>query len=201
VADRRSNSAFPADYVIDQTPDPATIVKPDRKVYLTVNAVSNPTVEVPDVVNLSLRNARIQLQHNGLKVGVVSYEPSRFKNTVLRQSIPPEDIVPQNSTIDLVVSDGLGEKTIEIPNIRGLRLSEAQRQLQKAGIRIEALQFKPSREEEPNIILDYEPHKKELSEGENIKLIVSERYDAEEESEAGAVIDTTDNNSSRDNDN
>src|SRR5680860_1472314 len=43
IAERRSNAAFPADYVIDQNPTPAEIVKPNRKVYLTVNIVSNPT--------------------------------------------------------------------------------------------------------------------------------------------------------------
>ena len=49
VADRRSNEAYPADYVIDQTPAAAKIVKPNRKVYLTVNIESNPTVKVPKV--------------------------------------------------------------------------------------------------------------------------------------------------------
>ncbi|HLR26630.1 MAG TPA: PASTA domain-containing protein, partial [Fodinibius sp.] len=32
LADRRSNESYPANYVIDQTPAPAKIVKPDRKV-------------------------------------------------------------------------------------------------------------------------------------------------------------------------
>ncbi|MGK7369851.1 MAG: PASTA domain-containing protein, partial [Candidatus Halalkalibacterium sp. M3_1C_030] len=86
VSERRSNSAYPADYVIDQTPSASEIVKPNRKIYLTVNTVSTPKVEVPKVVNLSLRNAKIQLQNYGLVVGTVSYESSRFKNSVLRQS-------------------------------------------------------------------------------------------------------------------
>lgn len=193
VADRRTNSAYPADYIIDQTPSAAKLVKPGRKVYLTVNTVSNPTVQVPNVENLSLRNARIQLENYGLEVGTISYESSRFKNSVLRQSIPPEEIVAQGTKIDLAVSDGLGEKTIEVPDIIGLELSEAQQKLQKANLRINEIRFQPSKEFKPNVIINYEPEKKEVSASESLKLIVSERFDAQEETESGAVIDTTNN--------
>lgn len=190
VADRRSNSAYPADYVIDQTPSPAEIVKPNRKIYLTVNTVANPTVKVPDVVNLSLRNAKIQLENYGLRVGTISYESSRFKNSVLRQSVPAEKVVPKGTMVDLAVSDGLGEKMVTIPNIRGLRLSEAQQQLQKAGLRVGEIRFQPSKEEAPNVILDFEPRKEKVVEGETLKLIVAERYEVKEEVESGAIVDT-----------
>lgn len=193
VAERRSNTAYPADYVIDQTPAPAEIVKPDRKVYLTVNTVENPTVEVPDVVDLSYRNAKIQLQNYGLQVGTVSYESSRFKNRVMRQSVSPDQEVPKGTVVDLAVSDGLGEKMVEIPNIQGLRLSEAQQKLQEVGLRVGEIRFQPSKEYEPNVILDFTPKKEEVVIGETLKLIVAERYNLKEESESGAVIDTTDN--------
>ncbi|WP_246043067.1 PASTA domain-containing protein [Fodinibius saliphilus] len=193
VAERRSNTAYPADYVIDQTPSPAEIVKPNRKIYLTVNTESNPTVKVPDVVNLSYRNARLQLQNYGLDIGTVSYESSRFKNRVLRQSIDPETVVPKGTLIDLAVSDGLGEKMVTIPNIRGLRLSEAQQKLQKVGLRVGEIRFKSSKEVDPNVILDYQPKKKQVVIGKTLKLVVSERHNLKEESESGAIIDTTQN--------
>lgn len=192
VTDRRSNSAFPEDYVIDQTPTPAEIVKPNRKVYLTVNSESHPTVAVPEVVNLSLRNARIQLQNYGLEVGTVSYESSRFKNSVLRQSIPAGRNVEKGTVIDLTVSDGLGSKMVDMPEIVGFSLSEAQQKLREAGLRIGEIRFQPSREASPNTILDFSPKQNRVTEGETIKLIVSERYDVKEESESGAVrVDTS----------
>lgn len=192
VTDRRSNSAFPEDYVIDQTPTPAEIVKPNRKVYLTVNSESHPTVTVPEVVNLSLRNARIQLQNYGLEVGTVSYESSRFKNSVLRQSIPAGRNVEKGTVIDLTVSDGLGNKMVDMPEIVGFSLSEAQQKLREAGLRIGEIRFQPSREASPNTILDFSPKQNRVTEGETIKLIVSERYDVKEESESGAVrVDTS----------
>lgn len=191
VADRRSNEAYPADYVIDQTPEAASIVKPDRKIYLTVNTETNPTVTVPKVVDLSLRNARIQLSNAGLALGTISYESSRFKNTVLQQSIPPQTVVPEGESIDLTVSDGLGEKLVTVPDIKGLRLSEAQQALQKAGLRVEEIEYKATKEVAPNIILSYAPWDDQVIQGETLKLIVSERYGSREEYESGAAVDTT----------
>lgn len=191
VSDRRSNSAFPADYVIDQTPSASEIVKPNRKIYLTVNTISTPKVEVPEVVNLSLRNAKIQLQNYGLSVGTVSYESSRFKSSVLRQSVPAGKTVPKGTVVNLAVSDGLGQKMVDVPNIIGARLAEAQQMLRSAGLRVGEIRFQPNKQYPPNTILDFSPKKEKLVDGETLKLVVSERFDVKEESESGAVIDTS----------
>lgn len=191
ISERRSNPAYPADYVIDQDPTPSEIVKPNRKIYLTVNTVSTPKVEVPKVVNLSLRNAKIQLQNYGLVVGTVSYESSRFKNSVLRQSIPAGQTVDKGSVVDLAVSDGLGEKMVAVPNIIGMKLAEAQQELRTAGLRVGEIRFQPSKQFPPNTILDFSPKQEEVIEGETLRLIVAERFEVKEESESGAVIDTS----------
>lgn len=196
IADRRSSSAYPADYVIDQSPAPSLIVKPNRKIYLTVNTATRPMVEVPNVVTLSYRNAEIQLQNYGLNVGVVSYESSRFKNVVLRQSISEGATVEKGTEIDLIISDGLGDKMVKVPDIIGLKLSEAQLKLSEAGLRSGPVRFKPTKDVIPNTVLDYSPKDKEVREGETLTLVISERYEAIEQSEDGAIIiDSTDNES------
>ncbi|GAB5409718.1 MAG: hypothetical protein BalsKO_20830 [Balneolaceae bacterium] len=196
VADRRANSAFPADYVIDQSPAPAIIVKPNRKIYLTVNAAVKPQVVVPNVVNLSLRNAQIQLQNYGLSVGSISYESSRFKNAVLRQSISEGVTVEKGRSIDLVVSDGLGDKIVDIPEIVGLRLPEAQLKLREVGLRVGEIRFQPIKDIIPNTVLDFTPKVTQLVEGGTLTLVISERFEAIEEIEGAAVIiDSTGNNS------
>ena len=193
VHDRRAHSAYPANYVIDQSPSAKQLVKPNRKVYLTVNSETTPKVVVPNVVNLSYRNARLQLENHGLTVGSISYESDRFRNTILRQSIAPEDTVDRGTSINLVVSDGLGTRMVEVPDVEGLRLSEAQQQIMRAGLRVGEIRFEPARDVTPNTVLSYSPVGPELTEGETIQLIVSERFDAREESETGAVIDDTTN--------
>jgi len=195
VADRRSHSAYPANYIIDQNPEPQHIVKPHRKIYLTVNTSKRPQVVVPDVTNLSYRNAKIQLQNYGLDVGTVSYESSRFKNSVLRQSIKPGKKVAKGTLIDLAVSDGLGVRMVKIPQIIGLRLAEAQNKLRDAGLRVGDLRFKPSKEYSPNVVLGYTPSNSDsVTIGQTLNLTISERYNVQEEQESGAVIiDSTEN--------
>jgi len=92
--------------------------------------------------------------------------------------------------VDLTVSDGLGEKMVEIPNIKGLRLAEAQQKLQEAGLRIGDFQYQPSKDVAPNVILDYTPNKEKVVVGETLNLIIAERFNVEEEVESGAIIDT-----------
>lgn len=189
VHDRRAHASYPANYVIDQSPSAKQLVKPNRKIYLTVNSESKPQVVVPNVVNLSYRNARLQLENAGLSLGSTSYESSRFRNTILRQSIAPEDTVDRGTAVNLVVSDGLGSRMVQVPDIEGLSLSEAQQRIMRAGLRVGEFQFQPSRDVPPNTVLSFSPEGPELNEGERIDLIVSERFDAQEESETGAVMD------------
>ncbi len=192
VLERRSNTAYPANYIIDQDPTALQIVKPDRKVYLTVNTEVQPTAVVPKVVDLSLRNARIQIENYGFTVGTTSYESSRFRNTVLRQSLTPGDTVKRGAVINLVVSDGLGERQVPVPDIQGVSFAEAQQKLRESGFRIGEVRYEPTRDVAPNTVISFSPNAEELTQGETLSLVVSERFDAREESETGAVgADTT----------
>ncbi|MEX0772173.1 MAG: PASTA domain-containing protein [Balneolales bacterium] len=188
--DKRSNDAYPPDFVIDQSPSASFQVKPNRKVYLTINTTENPTVTVPDVVNLSLRNAEIQLQNHGLTVGNVDHESSRYKNSVLKQSVTPNRDVDHGTVVDLVIGDGLGDRLVELPDITGLRLTEAQLILGDASLRIGAIQFEKNEEYEPGVILSYSDNDQDrVYEGTTIDLVVSEKADSQEESESAPVIE------------
>ncbi len=192
VLERRANAVYPANYIIDQAPSPLQIVKPNRKVYLTVNTEVRPTAVVPDVVDMSLTNARIQIENYGFTVGATTYETARFRNTVLRQSLTPGDTVRRGEVINLTVSDGLGGRTVDVPDIVGNSLTEAQQKIRRAGLQVEDIRYEPSREVAPNTILSFSPDTGQLNEGQSLKLIVSERFDAREETESGAVgADTT----------
>src|SRR5690554_4813440 len=194
VAERRANAAYPANYVIDQSPSPNFIVKPNRKIYLTVNTAETPKVEVPTVENLSYRNAVIQLQNYGLEVGSISYESSRFKSVVLRQGIQPGLMVEKGTQVDLVISDGLGDRIVKIPEIVGLLLPEAQLKLREAGLRVGEIRFQPTKDVVPNTVLSYTPNVEEIREGETLELVISELFEAVEQREDGAVIiDSTGN--------
>jgi len=196
VVDRRYNASYPPDYVIDQTPSPSLIVKPKRLIYLTVNAASTPKVIIPDVTNMSLRNAKLQLQNYGLKVGNISYISNPFKNTVIKQSIKPGLSVEKETIVNLTVSDGLGVNKVAVPNITGLQYPEAQSKLRNANLRTGQVTFKDSKNQAPNIVLSYSPSDKDsLLEGSPVNLVVSQRPKPQEAPETGPVFkDSTDVN-------
>jgi beta-lactam-binding protein with PASTA domain len=190
VIDTRPHEAFPPNYIIDQSPLGSSIVKPNRKVYLTISTVDRPVVTVPDVTNLSLNNAQIQLQNHGLRDGSITYESSRFRSAVLRQSIPGGTVVERGSIVDLVVSDGLGQRRVGIPQIVGMRLQDGQRLLRESGLRIGVIQFRPTNQIDPNHILSFTPADRDtVFEGETINLIVSEQLSVREETESGTLLE------------
>lgn len=190
IIDRRSNEAFPPNFVLDQAPRGNRLVKPNRKVYLTVNAAETPMVTVPNLQNISLRNAQIQLQSHGLEPGFVEYVSSRFPNIVMEQSIPAGQSVRRGTPVNLVVSDGLGMNRVPVPDIIGKRLAVAQREIRQSGLRVGQIVFQPVSGVDPNMVISFSPSDADsLFEGERINLVVSELSNLREAEEQGVIIE------------
>ncbi len=116
--------------VVDQDPAPDSKVKEDRTIYLTVNASLPPKIKMPDLIDVSYRQADAILQTFGLKVGNLIYKPDLAKNAVLGQryrgsEIHPGTEIPKGSVIDLVLGDGLGNTRVSVPDLIGLTKGEA----------------------------------------------------------------------------
>ena len=75
----------PARTILEQDPEPGSKVKESRMLYLTLNAATAPPVKMPDLKDVSYRQAEAILQTFGLKVGIVTYQPDLAKNAVLKQ--------------------------------------------------------------------------------------------------------------------
>ena len=69
--------------VMDQVPKGNSVVKPGRAVYLTINAYTPRAVTVPDLVDMSLRQAQSIIEGLGIKNIRVVEVPSEYKNLVL----------------------------------------------------------------------------------------------------------------------
>ncbi|GIV32878.1 MAG: hypothetical protein KatS3mg031_0413 [Chitinophagales bacterium] len=116
--------------VLDQDPPPLSKVKENRKVYVTVNSTVPPKVKMPSLVNKNLRVVTPILESLGLQVGELIYRPDLGLNVVLEQryngrEIEPGTLVPKGSKIDLVLGNGLGDTTVDVPNLIGRTLEEA----------------------------------------------------------------------------
>ncbi|MEL0010882.1 MAG: hypothetical protein VW868_04910, partial [Bacteroidota bacterium] len=60
--------------------------------------------------------------------------------------------------------------------------------LREVGLRVGEILFQPDKDQTPNTVLDFSPKVNELVEGESLNLVVSERFNAVEEQEGGAVF-------------
>lgn len=116
--------------VVDQHPIPGFKVKKSRKIFLTMNAVNAEKVAMPDLVELTARQARARLESVGLNTGEITYEPDIGINIVLAQKIngvnvPPGDSIVKGLAIDLVLGKGLSDEETAVPKLVGLSLDEA----------------------------------------------------------------------------
>lgn len=124
---QRFNPEHPRDVVIDQNPSANQQVKPGRRVYLTINSGEAPTYKVPDLINLSRRQAINQIEAHQLTVGTVEVDtiPSPYKNTITRQKPSPGDSVKQGTAINLWISPGQSNNFLDVPALDGLTIAEA----------------------------------------------------------------------------
>ncbi|HUH74116.1 MAG TPA: PASTA domain-containing protein [Chitinophagales bacterium] len=116
--------------IIDQSPKKGAFVKQNRKIYITINSVSPPSVTLPSLVDMSKRQAKLILESSGLKMGREIYQPDIAKDAVLAfrvngKTITSDITLPKGSIVDLVLGDGLSSLDVEIPDLIGLTVMEA----------------------------------------------------------------------------
>jgi beta-lactam-binding protein with PASTA domain len=127
--------------VVRQSPDADATVKYGRTIYLTVNRVIPPQVEMPNLAGFSIKSAELYLQSLGLKLGDVSYKPDIARNSVLEQlvngdPVKPGTKLPLGTVVSFVLGSGVGGTEINVPNLVGMTLDQARTYLSTMSINI-----------------------------------------------------------------
>ncbi|MDR1729653.1 MAG: PASTA domain-containing protein [Prevotellaceae bacterium] len=166
--------------VIEQTPEAGSPVKEDRKIYLTINARSPRQVVLPDLRDVSLRQAEAIITSIGLKAGEYEYVPSEYKDLVQDvkyngEIAKPGARITDGATITLLVGKGLSDETTVVVSLRGLTLEQAIDQAHAASLNIGAALYdvEPQNEKEKAQYFVYKQEPvtgSEVSLGQAIKL-------------------------------
>ncbi|NJK84744.1 MAG: PASTA domain-containing protein [Bacteroidales bacterium] len=148
VFDSVYSDEFARGTIVEQHPRHGFKVKQNRKIFLTMNAMNPGKVAMPDLVQLTIRQAEARLQTYGLKLGMISYEPDISINLVLQQkfknrAINPGDTVIKGSVIDLVLGKGLSNEYSYAPDLTGLTLNEATLRAAESYLRIGGIVYDP----------------------------------------------------------
>lgn len=151
VLDSVYNDLLPGGSIVSQDPPPNSRVKKNRKIYLSTVAVLPEQVSMPDLVDLTFRQAMSTLETYGLKIGKFEYVHDIAKNAVLQQLhegevIEPGTFITKGSHINLTLGKGLGSERIAIPFLLGLTQEEAHRRIHEYYLKVGANIFETENE-------------------------------------------------------
>ena len=115
--------------VIDQFPEPGFKVKSNRTISLTINSSTPENVVVPNLKDISFRQAQSLIENCGLKIGSIKYKPSEFDNLVLAvladsAEINAGDKILKGTRLDMVVGKSTGNFMTTVPDLTSLSLVE-----------------------------------------------------------------------------
>ncbi len=116
--------------VVMSDPESGFKVKSGRTVYLTLNLSDLPSMPVPNLTDLSLRKATMDLTNKGFVVGQLIMRPDLAHQVVLGgqykgREVRTGQMLPKGSVIDLLVGFNNSDSLVEVPNLTGLTLDEA----------------------------------------------------------------------------
>lgn len=146
IIDSVYDAKKPKGTVVRQEPEPNAEVKEGRTIYLYVTSTQPPAVQMPKLIDRSLRQAVTMITTYGFKLGTVTYVPDQCANCVLDQMVKGQKIAPganvsKGAVISLIVGKGLGNEEVGIPCLVGLSRSEAIVKLTEASLNIGAIAY------------------------------------------------------------
>lgn len=133
VFDRR----FGNDRIIEQFPIANSDVKSGRKIILKVNRKDDETVDLPNIIDMTLRDAFNKINNNSLRIGKISYVIDNSENTLNRvftvfyndKEIKVGQKVKKYAELEIALTKDDSDSKTNIPNLLGLNYDDASNKL------------------------------------------------------------------------
>ena len=127
--------------IYQQDPLPGSKIKKGRNVYAIIVAETPEKTLMPNLKQLSLREAIGRLESSGLEVERLEYQDYNYKNNIIDQyyngqSIKEGTELVKGSKIVLKVGIGQDKDKVKVPNLIGKPTTEAKRLLNLAGLNL-----------------------------------------------------------------
>lgn len=132
--------------VVEQTPAAGSTVKSGRQIYLTINSTKKKMMPLPDMTDVSFRQAKATLEALGFLVQI-NYVPSEFVGLVRGVSYQKKPIeagtyLPDGALLTLSVGAEMGEEgEAKVPNLLNMTYLSAVQRIQASGFTLGSVSF------------------------------------------------------------
>ena len=180
VIDTTYGESYPEGIIFLQKPADRKIVKVGRKIYLFVSGGAH-VVSVPQLIGKTMLDAKFALERIGLKLGRVTQLPSdKPKDMIFDQEFAEATTLNKGQTVNISVSAGRSGGSINVPNLIGKSLEQAESILAGKSLSIGKINFQISQTLLPNTVLDQYPSRgNKLNPGEKVDLFVTKSSEPE----------------------
>jgi hypothetical protein len=118
VVDSVYSKEVPPGTIVEVVPTVGSKVKDGRIISVTLNARGEQRAEIPDVADLSYRQAYALIQAQGFTSIETKYIPGRYRDLAVKvesnsRTLKPGELMPISSVLILNVSDGMPEEQEE----------------------------------------------------------------------------------------
>lgn len=122
--------------VIRQIPSPGRLIKENRMIYLTVSE-GIEEITTPKLLNLSVRQARVELVNSGLVLGNISESNSDNieAGLIISQNPSKNTKLRYNDKVNIVVSKG-SENQLILPDFKTMTIEEAREIIESMGLKV-----------------------------------------------------------------
>ncbi len=119
------NADIPKNHVVFQNPQSCSEIKKGRAVHIILSK-GPKTFLLPELVGLDIRQAKIIIEENDLKLGNIAkvHKERTRLDEVIAQTPCPQGTVARGSAVNLLVSLGHKLKAFAMPSLEGLTLDD-----------------------------------------------------------------------------
>jgi serine/threonine-protein kinase len=149
---------FPKNHVIFQDPEPGAEIKKDRDVKIVLSRGSR-IILIPNLNALSMQQARMVLEENGLSQGQITrtYHPAIEKGHIIAQIPTSGSMLNRGSAVDLLVSLGERPRAFIMPDLSGLSLDKAVFLAEETNLVVGEITSRFEKNKPYNLILEQNP--------------------------------------------
>jgi eukaryotic-like serine/threonine-protein kinase len=171
----RFDPKYPKDHVVFQKPLPSSIVKTNRRIYLTISG-GDQLIKVPSLIGKTIRDAQVSLERLGFSIGKIDSVESEFPvNTIVEQQYFEGRELAQGTSINIKVSIGPQIGMIRVPNLITKSLGEAENILKSNNLKIGYKTYIHAPSLLPNTIMSQDPSEGTLLKiGDSVNVEVSQ---------------------------